>query len=245
MRLRLGLVSSVVLMLLTLSAEPVAEPPVQGEAAADPIVMRMVDRTIKQRSELRGYSATRRYTIRNHHLSHDAVMTVLLVYKAGQGKHFVIVHEDGSSGIVRHVLLSILKEEEELSRERFPQGDINESNYRFALVGKQVRDGRMCYKLKLIPRHRSKYLIAGDLWVDEKEFAIVCLEGRSSGSVSFWVGRPSVVQHFQPENGFWMPLRSQSTAQVKLVGQTELIIDCWDYKFQAAAPDQPEDKLIQ
>ena len=202
---KLCLVSSAVCVLLTVPAEAASDPYAEAETAADPIVTRMVDRAMKQQSELQGYSAIRRYTIRNRHLSHDAVITVLLVYGAGEGKHFVIVHEEGGSGIVRHVLLSVLKEEEELSRERVPRSGITKSNYRFALLGKQVQDGRMCYKLKLIPRRKSKYLIAGDLWVDAEGFAIVCLEGRSSGSVSFWVGRPSVVQHFRPVNGFWCP----------------------------------------
>lgn len=232
MALKFCLVASAVSMLLALLATPATVPDARGEAAADPIVARMVDRAIKQRSELLAYSAMRRYTVRNSHLSRDTVMTALLVYQAGKGKHFSIVHEEGITGIVRHVLLNALKEEEELSREPFPQTDINKSNYQFALLGKQMRDGLMCYRLKLIPRRKSKYLIAGDLWVDAKEFAIVCLEGRPSGSVSFWVGHPFVEQHFRSVNGFWMPLRNQSVAQVKLAGKTEFMIDYWDYKFR-------------
>lgn len=231
-----GLLAPAVSVLLTMAAEPAVSSQAPAEAAAEPIVTRMVDRAIKQRSELQAYSATRRYTVRNRHLSRDASMTALVVYEAGKGKHFSVVREEGITGTVRRVLRNILKEEEELSKQRFPQSDIDKSNYRFALLGKETCDSRLCYRLKLIPRRNSKYLFAGDLWVDAKEFAIVSLKGRASGSVSFWVGRPFTEQHFRPINGFWMPSRNQSTAQVKLVGQTQLMIDYWDYKIPFEAP---------
>lgn len=234
MRVRLGLLGPAVSLLLTIAAESTVLPDGPGEAAAEPIVTRMVDRAIKQQSELLEYSAMRRYTIRNSHLSSDASMTAQVVYQAGKGKHFAVLQEEGITGTVRRVLRNVLKEEEELSRQRYPRGDINKSNYRFALLGKEMRDGRLCNRLKLIPRHKSRYLIAGDLWVDAKEFAIVSLEGKPSGSVSFWIGQPFTEQHFRSVNGFWMPSRNRSSAQVKLAGQTEFMVDYWDYKFQTA-----------
>lgn len=233
--MKLKLVGCAVCLLLRLQADPPVTTSTEDAKGAGPIAAHMVERASKQRSELLGYSAMRRYTLRNHHLLHDASITALLVYQSGKGKHFSVVREEQVTGIVQHVLNNILKEEEERSRPDPSQGDVTPSNYKFALLGEEIRDGRMCYRLKLVPRRKNKFLIVGDLWVDTKVFAIVCMSGRPSKSVSFWIGRPFVEQHFEPVNGFWVPSRNESTAQVKLAGRTELTIDCWDYKFRSTA----------
>ena len=217
------------LFVLTLDAG--APVPATPESAARPIVARMMDRSLKQRLQLTRYSALRQYTLRNHHLSGDARMIVLVACEAGKGKHLSIVRQERVSGLVERVLHNLIKEEEELSKHNSSASDISPSNYQFEFVRKEVQDGRLCYRLKLIPRHKSKLLIAGDLWVDTKEFAIVCSKGTLSKNPSFWVSRAFVEQHFQKVNAFWMPLWTRSTAEVKLVGPTELTINCWDYKF--------------
>ncbi len=232
--MKVTLLACAISILLTLTPDGSAADSAEDVAAAAPIVARMVDRAVKQQSKLRRYSAMRRYTLRNHSLSGGVSMTASLMYEKGKGKRFLILHNERVTGIALHVLRNLLKEEEELSRDSSSPGEINNSNYQFALVGKQVQDGRLCYRLKLIPRHKTKFLIAGDLWVDTREFAIVCVKGTPSRSPSFWISRPFVEQHFHSVNGFWMPSRTHSTAQVKLAGPTELAIDYWDYRFQPA-----------
>lgn len=232
--LKMKLLACAVCLLVALGNGAAVTATPSEDAAASPIVARMVERAIKQRAELLGYSVMRRYALRNDHLSGEASTTALLLYQSGKGKHFSIVHEERATGIVGRVLHNLLKEEEERSRQTSAQDDINNHNYVFALMGKEVQDGRLCYRLKLIPRYKSKFLIEGDLWVDVKEFAIVCVKGRPSKSLSFWISRPFVEQHFQSVNGFWMPSRNQSTAQVRLAGPTGFTIDCWNYKFQVS-----------
>ncbi len=175
---------------------------------------------------------TRRYTVRNRRLNGNASMIVLVTYRQGHGKQFSILRTEGTSGVARRALMSLMKEEEIASKSGFPWNEINPSNYRFMLAGIDVRDGQRCYRVKLIPRQKSKLLVEGDLWVNIENLAVVCLEGRLAKSPSFWVSRPYVEQHFQKVHGFWMPSYNRSTAQVRLAGETELIINYWNYRFE-------------
>ena len=78
-------------------------------------------------------------------------------------------------------------------------------------------------------------LIDGELWVDAQDLAVVEIKGHPARSLSFWIGRPLIEQHFAPVQGFWMPSGNQTTAQVRFAGDTELNIQYWDYKFNLPA----------
>ncbi len=201
--------------------------------SADQIIAGVVKRSQVQDCELQKYSVIRRYTLRNRHMDGEASLTVRLDYQTGHGKHFSVLHSDGP-GVAQHALMRLVKDEEK-SSQKTSENAINLSNYSFALEGEERHEGRLCYRLKLTPRKSNKMLIDGELWVDAHDLAVVELKGRPARSLSFWIGRPLIDQRFAPVNGFWMPSGNQTTAEVRLAGDTELNIEYRDYKFNLPA----------
>ena len=217
---------------MALVAAPAAATPPGKQClpSAEQIIAGVVKRSEKQDYEIQGYSVVRRYTLRNHHLSADAGVTVQWEYQAGRGKQFIVEHTEGAS-VAQHAILRLIKEEEQSSQENPLATAVNPSNYQFTLEGEETHEGRLCYRFRVVPREKSKMLIDGEAWVDVQELAVVALEGHPAKNLSFWVGRPYVEQHFAPVHGFWMPSWHRTTAQVTLAGETELTIEYWDYKF--------------
>lgn len=209
-------------------------------AAAAPATLRteeiiagVVKRAEKQDYGLQAYTVTRRYTLRNQHLDGEASMTVRLDYQAGHGKQFSVLQSTGPA-VAQRALLSLLKEEK--SNEANPSWNaVNLSNYWFTPRGEETHDGRLCYHFQIAPRQSNKLLLEGELWVDKQDLAVVTIKGRPAKSLSFWLGRPLIEQHFAPVDGFWMPSGNQTDAQVKLAGNTELHIEYRDYKFTLPA----------
>jgi hypothetical protein len=59
--------------------------------------------------------------------------------------------------------------------------------------------------------------------------AMVRMEGRTAKNISFWIGKAYVIQEFRKVGEFWYSSKSHSTADVKFLGKTELIIKYLDY----------------
>ena len=199
------------------------------QLCAEDIVMKMLQADAVRDRALHRYSATRHYVIHGEK-NRMAEMTVRLVYHDGAGKTFEVLAQNGSEGVYRRVFEKVLQAESETSRGvNHEDSSISPKNYNFQLLGEEPRDGRRCYVVRLLPKRKSKYLIDGKGWIDEQDYALVRLEGRTSGSVSFWVGRPYIVQTFRKIGNYWLASRNDSIANVKIMGRTELTIDSSDY----------------
>jgi hypothetical protein len=59
-------------------------------------------------------------------------------------------------------------------------------------------------------------------------FNLVRLEGRPTASLSFWAGKPFIVQEFKEVSGTWIVAESRSTSKTRLLGTTELTIKYGD-----------------
>ena len=101
----------------------------------------------------------------------------------------------------------------------------------FTSLGETTLNGRECLLLQLKPKRSSKYLIEGKAWVDPKEHAIVRVEGRTARSVSFWIGKPYIVQSFRKVEDVWVSASNRSTCDVKMLGKTELTVEFIDYQL--------------
>ena len=82
----------------------------------------------------------------------------------------------------------------------------------------------------LKPKRGSKYLIEGKAWIDPNENAIVRVEGRTAKSVSFWIGKPHIIQEFRKVGDVWVSASNRSTSDVKLLGHTELYVEFVNYQ---------------
>ena len=209
------------------AAAAVAEQPC-GLCVGD-VISKMNQREENRGRTLSTYSAIRHYTLRGEK-GRTSEMTVRLSYRSDSGKSFEVLSQNGSDGIFSRVFEKVLQAEAETSRDGDRDKDsISPENYDFRLLGMEDRDGRSCYTVRLLPKRKSKYLIDGSAWIDAEDFALVRLEGRTAGSVSFWIGRPYIVQSYEKVGGYWLASKNDSVANAKFIGRTELTIDSSEY----------------
>lgn len=175
--------------------------------------------------------STRRYTLRNKRWQKDAVMHVRIVSEPGSAKRFEILALENAEGLQKKVFTKLLEAEVEASRSDSGEADsgITLANYDFTHMGREVINGRECLVLQLKPKRNSKYLLEGKAWIDPKERAILRVEGKTARSISFWIGKPHVVQEFRKVDDVWVAATNRSVSDVKFLGRTELQVEFVDY----------------
>ncbi len=218
-----------------------------AELTADEIMQKFRAAEAARDGALKKYSVTRRYAVQNEKRTRTAETTAKIDFRADRGKSYEILAEGGSDGLFRRAIHRVLDSEVDASKSRGREEiRLTPENYGFQLDGMQTADGRECYVVELHPRHKSKYLIDGRVWIDRAEFAIVRLEGRPAASLSFWIGRPMIIQTFQKVGDFWLLSTTQSIADCRFIGRTILYIEASDFDVPGAprvtiakSPGQP------
>jgi hypothetical protein len=197
------------------------------------LVTKVNDTDTRRESDIRTLVSTRRYVMRNKKWENPAVMDVRMTYERGAGKSFEILSMENTGGLQKRAFEKILESEVEASKKslEIPDGAITPANYEFVPIGTEKVNGRDCQVVQLKPKRNSKYLLEGKAWIDPKEHAIVRVEGRTSRSVSFWIGKPFIVQDFRKVEDVWVSACNRSVSDVKFLGRTELSVDFTDYKI--------------
>jgi hypothetical protein len=197
------------------------------------LVSQVNEAETRRESDVRKIVSTRRYIMSNKRWEKDAVMDVQMTYEYGAGKSFRILSMTNTGGLQKRAFEKILESEVEASKKglEMEEGAITPANYEFTPIGSEMLNGRQCLVLALKPKHSSKYLLNGKAWIDVKEHAIVRVEGRTSRSVSFWIGKPYIAQTFQKVNDVWVSASNRSVSDVKFLGRTELSVDFTDYQI--------------
>jgi hypothetical protein len=207
------------------------------EPSSDEILARVAD-TSSKRNET-GYSSLRQYRVRNIRFSKEAVVSVQEIYRPGEGKQFTLLDSSGSPKLTAVVEKLLLSEAEASKPAKVADHEISPVNYQAQLRGTETTSGRSCFRLDLIPRHKSKYLLKGTVWVDRSSYGIVRLDGSTAASVSLWIGIPYITGEFGEISGLWLPVHLWSVSSGLLLGASELEIRYTDYRIlNAEAPRQ-------
>jgi MucB/RseB N-terminal domain len=197
-------------------------------ASSDEILARVVDRATARL--LVPYSGLRVYKLRNKRFDKQARVSVRMTYRPSEGKRFTVLERSGSERLTA-ILDRILASEAEESRpSKITEHEIGPENYRTYLRGTERVNGRPCYVIGLKPRHKSKYLIEGTLWVDSGSFGVVRLDGSTAASVSIWVGSPRITEEFTEIAGLWLPSYVRSVSSGIWLGTSELEIHYTSYQ---------------
>jgi hypothetical protein len=170
----------------------------------------------------------RRYVLRNPRWKKDATATVLFTYQPDGRKRYEILNMS-AEGLQQHVLQRILDGEVEAASKKSEDSSITPDNYQITALGYDTLNGRRCVLVSLTPLRKSRTLLEGRAWIDERDSAPVRIEGRTAKSLSFWVGRPYIAQDFRKVGDFWLSSENHSVADVKIIGKTELEISFIDY----------------
>jgi outer membrane lipoprotein-sorting protein len=202
-------------------------------ATVEQIVASLENSEHRKQNDLQSYSSVRRYVLKNQRFKQDAEMMVRMDFTSEKGKHFEILSENGTEGFSRRLLKKVLDGEAETSRTQAKElSKVTSRNYSFRLLGIEYQAGQKCYVLEIKPKMKSKYLLDGKVWVDSGDFQLVRMEGRTTASLSFWVGKPYIVYDFQKVGDFWLAARNQALADARFIGAIQLTIEVQGYELQ-------------
>jgi negative regulator of sigma E activity len=210
----------------------IAQPLAPGGDAVQ-LVAQVQEAESRRESAVHRIVSTRKYVLRNKRWDKDAVMHARVTWDTGAGKQFEVLEIENAEGLQKRVFQKLIEGEIEASRksnENETDTAVTSKNYNFTLLGTEMLNERECLVVRLTPKRGSKYLIDGKAWIDPKEHAILRVEGRTAKSVSFWIGKPHIVQEFRKVGDVWVPASNRSASDVKLLGRTELSIDFVDYQ---------------
>jgi hypothetical protein len=190
---------------------------------------------VQQHNKARLDEALRHYAVEYKGFAHtvDAKMDVEVSYDAASGKNFRIVSQAGSNLLCEKVLKRAVDSEKEASQDKASTA-LNETNYRFTLLGADTVDGRAAYVLHEEPLREGKFLSRGKIWVDAQEFAVVKQETEPAKNPSFWISRTSISSSSVKTDGFWLPGKTRSETKVRIGGTAVLTIDYGTYQVVPA-----------
>jgi hypothetical protein len=203
-----------------------------NDLSAPDIVALMASHNERRAANLIAYRSTRVYQLdySGFPSSRHAKMTATVHFQAGK-KTFAIVSEDGSKMLLNRILHRLLESEQEASdRENQEKTALTERNYDFALMGRELIDGRQCYILQVKPKRDNKFLYDGRIWVDAQDFAVVRIEAQPAKNPSFWISQTTVEHHYLKRGEFWLPASNRSSSKVRLGGRAVLTIDYGRYE---------------
>jgi hypothetical protein len=163
-------------------------------------------------------------------------MVVHLTVNPDGIKKFAIVDESGSGTVRKHVFHKILEEESAASNPKLRgQSQISPENYWFENAGVELVNGRRAYVIDLKPRKESKYLIAGRIWVDAEDYAVMRVEGKPAKNPSFWTKSVHFVHEYKKSGHFWFPVSNRSETDARIFGRADLVIEYFDYAVNSSA----------
>jgi len=230
------MLSSVVARKVAASNEAKTSP--VAPLSLDQIVGNLVTKNAERSRNLLHSEATRVYhlTYRGFPGNREAEMMVEASYDSPVNKEFRIVSQSGSKFILDRVFAKLLEAEKESVRpEIASQTQLNRENYEFTLVAYDAEQGQ--YEMQVTPRHKSKYVYRGKIWVEATDFAVTRIEAEPAQNPSFWTKKSEVHHEYQKIQNSWLPARNQSVSYIRLGGRATLTIEYKDYRLTEAHTD--------
>jgi hypothetical protein len=114
--------------------------------------------------------------------------------------------------------------------------DISHDNYDFRFIREEDVNGHHCYVLELLPRRNAKNLLHGNIWVDAQTYLLHRVEGEPVRNSSWWLRDVRIVLLFGYVGEMWMQTSSESTADVRIVGQYKMISQVVSYQINLPSP---------
>jgi hypothetical protein len=133
---------------------------------------------------------------------------------------FTIVSETGSDYIRDKVLRPLLETEAKV----FASGDASRSA--LTLQNYDISGGELAepgiVKLFAKPRRKDISLIDGSVFITSDDSDLVRVEGRMAKNPSFWTTKVNLVRRYDRIGGVRVPVRLDSTAQIRFAGESSL-----------------------
>ena len=212
-------------------------PPVANSSNTVPdlatIVSRMQQAEQESRSHTVPYNVTRQYQLSRGDARPSSEVLAKVSFTPPGQVDWVIERTSGE-GRVEKIVRGILEHEAKLAAEAARDGRVrnavNEQNYNFAFVGRQIVDGRPCFVLQITPKHKQEYLVDGRAYVDSDRYQIRRIDGDLSKSPSWWLKSVHVTMSFGEVSGLWLQTATRAVADVRIVGEHTLTSRALNYE---------------
>jgi len=198
-------------------------------ADEDRVIDGMIRAQAARFERFEGYTRLQHYSVTTDRFGLRADLVARMHRDRVKGKNYEVISRSGSAVVQSHVFDELLEAEVVTNQQA---GELlTRENYTFRLAGQEEFAGRRCYVLTTEPRRKDKRLLKGRIWVDAEDYGIVHIEGRPSDSISFWVGRPMIVQDFTKIDGLWWASMRRSYIDNVFLGKSDLTVEYSDYRF--------------
>ena len=220
--------AAVAIAALAFTAFVTAEPAARA-TGFEPVLHRFLNRADEP---VVTYSGTRRLEGRNERFNVTGWMEITTELSA-DGFHYRVIDEGGSEMIRHRVFRAMLESEQQL----FASGDAVRSG--FTSVNYELTPGGTdepgIVKLIAHPKRKDVTLIDGAVYVTDTDADLVRVEGELAKNPSFWTRHVQVVKQYARIGGQRVPVRVDSTAQMRLVGTSTLTMT-YDYTMINGVP---------
>jgi hypothetical protein len=239
MRTRQQIAWSVLLFLIAAVARGSAQ--TESPTSTENIIARMTQAEQDNHAHFQSYVVTRDYKLFDKAATVPASEVVAdLTFVPPYLRSYAIRYTHGNSmgeSIVRRML-----EAEMAFAKDSGSTDISKSNYDFQFIHDEDMNGQHCYVLALLPRRRAKNLLRGSIWVDTNTYLIHRVEGEPVKSSSWWLRNVRIALQFGYIGEMWTQTSSESTADVRIVGQFKMISQDVSYQIDQPSPQRSSDQ---
>lgn len=146
---------------------------------------------------------------------------------------------EGDRTVQKEVITRYIEAEIDTEKEQPGSISVTPANYKFHFKGRTDLDGRESYLFQVTPRQKRDGLFRGQIWIDAATYLKVQETGYLVKTRSIFVKRIAFTRQYEIRNGMSVPLRTESVADVRLVGKAELTIDYSNFSVgETAAEDE-------
>ncbi len=185
------------------------------------ILQRLEDIQHQDPAESRPYEVMREYKVfRGYDKQPTSEVMAQINFVPPDAKTYKITQTRGNSRgekIVRELL-----DRETESAKKGHASEISRMNYDFVFLRQENFGIVPEYVLRIVPKRKDKYLLRGQIWVDESTFHIRRIEGIPAKSPSFWIKDIHITLQYAELGGMWVPVSFDAIATVRLLGQFTL-----------------------
>ncbi len=202
----------------------------ETSAAVQPALERFLARPDEPVAQYRA-----RRTLEGHNPRFNMSGAIEAITELGPDGRFTytIVEETGSDYIRGKVLRPILETEAKVLASGDPsRSALTTENYDIG-GGELAEPGIV--KLFAKPRRKDVSLIDGAVFVTSDDADLVRIEGRMAKNPSFWTSRVNIVRRYDRIGGVRVPVRLDTTAQIKLAGESTMSM-VYDYEMINGEP---------
>ena len=204
--------------------------------SVETILTRMAQARTENRTRLRPYRVTRDYRLfgkEKQTTKSEVIADVTFV--PPDVKQFAIRQAKGMA-LGESIVRQMLEHETDIVKNN-GSTDMSAANYDFRFVREEDLNGQHSYVLEMLPWRKDKILLRGQIWVDSTTYLLHRTEGEPGKAPSWWLRNSRIVLVYGDVGGMWLQTGSESTADVRFLGQHTMLSRDLEYRIGEPAVD--------